>query len=264
MGLPKETINHLHDTGFAGFNLKDLDEGLYNKLSDEVGEGPHLLKHNLKLVRTKWLQDWDMEVDEEWLFGSAEHNREHFEQFEHEPGIRRKEITVRYDDLQECIEFSDRVQSIEKLELQQLWCFEIGAPVPEISQSIMDIFSKIIDTFYNKQLDAEATVYELTWYRKNGIIFSHKDVWDGKLPDLLKLCSILIYLNKNYDKSQKGQLYVDHEKYVVYPDFGNVAIIDYNTYALEHRVEPPTTDYGRYGVLSFIDVDKVRNKASLV
>jgi hypothetical protein len=50
----------------------------------------------------------------------------------------------------------------------------------------------------------------------------------------------------------------------VYPEFGNVAIIDYNTYALEHRVEPPTTDYGRYGVLSFIDVDKVTNKSSLV
>ena len=263
MALSKETIDGLHNNGFAGFNIRDLDESLYNKLSNEVGEGPHTLQHNLKLVRTKWLQDWDMEVDEEWLFGSANHRKEHWFQQEHEPGIRRLECTVRYDDLQECIDFSERVQSIDKIELQQLWCFEIGAPIPEIRQSVYDIFSKIIDVFYSKVLDAENSTYELTWYRKNGIIFSHRDVYDGNLPDPVKLCSILLYLNKNYDKSHQGQLYVDHDKYVAYPDFGNVALIDYNHYALEHRVEPPTNDYGRYGVLSFIDITKVKNKPSV-
>jgi len=263
MTLSKETINNLHETGFAGFNLKELDESLYNKLWDEVGDGPHTLQHNIKLVRTKWLQKQNQEINEEWLFGDTSYIKEHYTQDEYEEGVDIIEITVRYEDIQECINFTERIHSIDKIKLQQLWCFQIGLPVPEIRESVYDIFYKIIDTFYNKELDTQNSVYELTWYRKNGIIYSHKDVWDGRLPDPVKLCSILLYLNKNYDKSEKGQLYVDHDKYVVWPEFGNIALLDYNKYALEHRVDPPTTDYGRYGVLSFIDIKNVRNKSSL-
>jgi len=263
MSLNKEVIDDLHKTGFAGFNLKDLDETLYNKLSNEVGEGPHTLQHNLKLVRTKWLESWDNEIDWEYLYGTAPYRLELFKESDYGDGRRIIEMTIRYDDLNECIGFTDRVYEPEKREFQQLWCFENGLPVPEIRESVFDIFSKVIETFYSKQLDAPNSIYELTWYRKNGIIYSHKDVWDGNLPDPVKLCSILLYLNKNYDKSEQGQLYVDHDKYVVYPEFGNIALIDYNKYALEHRVEPPTSDYGRYGVLSFIDVTKVKNKQSM-
>ena len=263
MGLPIETINHLHDTGFAGFNLKELDIDLYNKLYDEIGEGPHTLNHNIKLVRTKWLESLDNEIDWDYLYGDAPHRLELFSESDYGDGRRVIEITIRYDNPEECIGFMDRLYKPEIREFQQLWCFEIGLPVPEIRESIYNIFSKIINAFYSKQLDVENTIYELTWYRKNGIIYSHKDVWDGNLPDPVKLCSILLYLNKNYDKSHQGQLYVDNDKYVVYPEFGNVALVDYNKYALEHRVEPPTNDYGRYGVLSFIDIAKVKNKPSV-
>ena len=263
MAISNETVNRLHDTGFVEFNLKDLDSSLYTKLWNEVGDGPHTLQHNIKLVRAKWLQKWDGELNEDWLFGNDVHTIEHFTRTEYDTDVHIIEITVRYEDIQECINFTERVHSIDKIELQELWCFQNGLPVTEIRQSVFDIFSKIIDTFYSKILDTENSIYELTWYRKNGIIYSHRDVWDGNLPDPVKLCSILLYLNKNYDESEQGQIYVDNEKYVVYPKFGNVALLDYHNHALEHRVEPPTSDYGRYGVLSFIDLNKVKNKSSL-
>jgi len=262
--MEKEIINHLHETGFAGFNLKELDESLYNKLWDEVGEGPHTLQHNLKLVRTKWYESKDNEIDWEYLYGNSDYRLELFSESEYDGDNKLIQITIRYDDLEECKSFIDRVYEPDKRTFQQLWCFEIGAPVPEIRDSIYSIFSKIIEVFYSKVLNTKNTLYELTWYRKNGIIYSHKDVWDGNLPDPVKLCSILLYLNKNYDKSHQGQLYVDNDKYVVYPEFGNIALIDYNKYALEHRVEPPTNEYGRYGVLSFIDISNVTNKPSMI
>ena len=263
MSLSNQLIESLHKTGFATFNIKDLDGGLYNKLSNEIGEGPHTLQHNIKLVRTKWLESWDNDIDFDSLYGNSPYVLEHFKESDYGDGNRLVEITIRYDDVKECIDFTDRLYKPEIREFQQLWCFQIGLPVTEIRQSVFDIFSKIIDTFYSKILDTENSIYELTWYRKNGIIYSHRDVWDGNLPDPVKLCSILLYLNKNYDESEKGQLYVDHDKYVVWPEFGNVALIDYNKYALEHRVEPPVSDYGRYAVLSFIAIKDIKNKPSL-
>lgn len=263
MALSKEQIQSLHETGFSGFNLKDLDESLYNKLSKEIGEGPHTLQDTIKLVRTKWLEDWNYNSDTKALFGDSDYELEYFNESQEEDGRRKFEVTIRYNNVDDCIAFTDRLYDPSVREFQQLWCFHIGLPDIRIRDSVFNIFSKIIETFYNKELNTNNTVYELTWYRKNGIIYSHKDVYNGNLPDPVKLCSILLYLNKNYDKSEQGQLYVDHDKYVVYPEFGNIALLDYNKYALEHRVEPPTSDYGRYGVLSFIDIEMVKNKSSL-
>lgn len=265
MALSTEKILDLHNNGFVSFNIKDLNKNLYDKLYDEIGDGPHTLLNNIKLVRTKWLEDWDNVIDFDVLFGNENYILEHFnESKDVNTGKRRVEVTIRYDEINQCINFTDRVYKPEVREFEQLWCFQIGLPVPEIRESVYNIFSEIIDTFYNKILDTTSTTYELTWYRKNGIIYSHRDVWDGNLPDPVKLCSILLYLNKNYDKSEQGQLYIDNDNHVVYPEFGNVALLDYNKHALEHRVEPPTTDYGRYGVLSFIDIRNVSNKETLI
>lgn len=263
MSLSKDLIKGLHQTGFATFNLKDLDVNLYNKLSDELKDGPHTLQHHLKYVRTKWLEPIECDNDYEFIYGDTNLDRIHHQTFD-EGNERLVTITVQYDSINEMRAFCDRVKMLPNITIQQMWCFEIGEPVVEIKESIYNIFSKIIDTFYNKILDYENTTYELTWYSKDDIIYSHKDVFDGNLPDPVKLCSILLYLNKNYTKSDKGQLYVDNEKYVVYPEFGNVALLDYNKHALEHRVEPPTNEYGRYGVLSFIDLKNCHNKISLV
>ena len=44
----------LKEYGFIQFNIKDVDEVLYNQLSDVIEEGPEKYQEDLRIVRTSF------------------------------------------------------------------------------------------------------------------------------------------------------------------------------------------------------------------
>jgi len=259
----------LFETGYCSFNIKDMNEELYNTLSDKLGDGAHTLNHHIRYIRAKWLQPLGTENDWKTILDFAPNTKHHFNVTSPAPSDDTKhliETTIEYENHEDGVRYCENLESNELNEFQQLWMFgQPKAPI-EIKKEIHSIFSEIVDKFYNKEVKNDKITYEFTWYRKDGIIYSHTDTAQGGdvMPDPVMECSILLYLNKNYDKSHRGEFIADYGKYVLYPEFGNIALVDYNHRAIEHRVEPPTHEYGRYGILSFLQRNFVVSKNNLI
>lgn len=66
-----------------------------------------------------------------------------------------------------------------------------------------------------------------------------------------RVCAILIYLNEQYDENDGGYLVLNNTEKVI-PTFGRVAIIDLQTFDIQHMVTKVTGGIGRYAMLSFV------------
>ena len=269
----KDKIDELKSTGFTSFNLKDFDTSLYNLLWEEIGDGPHLLKNYINHIRTKWVEDKSNDLDM-WGITQAPYDVDDFRHLNHwNEGIRRIELCSNFGSFEKVKSILENIQNrlnninqntiVDYHELQQCFSFYVGCP-EEIQKSVYGTFKEIIKVFYRKVIEPTDIQFEFVWYPKDGLIYSHRDMWIGSLPDPKKQCCILLYFDKEYDESKGGQLYVDYDLHSVLPKIGEIAILDYDKFALEHRVEPPTTEYGRYGILSFIDRDILKNIPSLI
>ena len=256
-------ISELTDYGFTQFNIKDVDENLYNQLSDLIGDGVEKYQDELCIVRTSFLESYQNLSDIYLLLGKQEDYQIEMLDYDEREDGRLTKITVIFNSHQLATEFKKRVYKPHRT-FEQFWFYNMGLP-DEVKPLVHKIFSKIIDVVYNKKLLADKLTYEFTWYGKDCIISSHEDVWSCDLPDPIKQCSILLYLNKHsYDESNGGYLCIDNDKHKVHPEFGNVAMLEYNHIAQEHRVEPPTSEYGRYGFLSFVDRKYIVLKESII
>jgi len=253
----------LTEYGFTQFNIKDVDEVLYNELYDIIEEGPEKYQEDLRIIKTSFLESYDNLSDTHQLLGDTNGYEIEVLEYDERKDGRLTKLTVIFKSYELAQEFRGRIYKPHRT-FEQFWFYSMRLP-EQTKPLVNKIFEKIIDENYNKKLLSDKIHYEFTWYAKDSIISSHSDVWSGDLPDPMKKCSILLYLNKHsYDESDGGYLCVDNDKNKVYPKFGNVAMLEYDHIAQEHRVEPPKTDYGRYGFLSFIDRKFIVPKDSLI
>lgn len=253
----------LKEYGFIEFNIKDVDESLYNELSDIIEEGPEKYQEDLRIVRTSFLESYDNLSNTHQLLGDANGYQIEMLDYDERKDGRLTKLTVIFKSFELAQEFRNRVIQPHR-RFEQFWFYNMTLP-EQTKPVVYKIFEKIIDEVYNKKLLSDKITFEFTWYGKDCVISSHEDVWSGDLPDPIKQCSILLYLNKHsYDETDGGYLCVDNDKHKVYPKFGNVAMIEYDHIAREHRVEPPKTDYGRYGFLSFVDRRFIVPKPSVI
>ena len=253
----------LKEYGFIQFNIKDVDENLYNELSDIIEEGPEKYQEDLKIVRTSFLESYDNLSNIHELLGDTNGYQIEMLGYDERENGRLTKLTVIFKSFDLAQEFRNRINKPHRT-FEQCWFYNMGLP-EQVKPSVYKIFEKIIDEVYNKKLLSDKITFEFTWYGKDCVISSHEDVWSGDLPDPIKQCSILLYLNKHsYDETDGGYLCIDNDKHKVYPKFGNVAMIEYDHIAREHRVEPPITDYGRYGFLSFVDRRFIVPKPSVI
>jgi Rps23 Pro-64 3,4-dihydroxylase Tpa1-like proline 4-hydroxylase len=88
----------------------------------------------------------------------------------------------------------------------------------------------------------------LTYYNNKCKFTPHVDEY------AVKLCSILVYLNENYDKNNGGLLLLNDEE--VIPTFGKCAIMDLSTHHIKHGVSEVIGGIGRYAILSFPTIKK--------
>ena len=86
----------------------------------------------------------------------------------------------------------------------------------------------------------------ITYYDKDCYLENHSDgTGTGRI------CALLIYLNETYDENDGGVLILNNKEKVS-PIFGNVAIIDLQTFDIPHMVTKVTGGIGRYAILSFM------------
>ncbi len=95
--------------------------------------------------------------------------------------------------------------------------------------------------------------FELSLYTKNCFIANHKDGYD---LDEFRLCVVILYLSKNWQKGDGGELIIideNNKEILIEPKFGNFAILDFIKNNLKHEVKKINSDtHNRKALISFM------------
>jgi len=223
-----ESKEKLSKEGFTYFNLKDFDETEYNKLLE--------LKCNEDNNFQKYMTSFR---------GDALYN----------PSGESKNSICVNDDF-ETFEVANQKKDeilLNSKKLAQLWFFRGLSKVLEDSKSkyaINDyekLIKKIVDFYFDMEESQEySTPGSITYYNNDCILENHSD---GTATG--RICALLIYLNESYNEEDGGILILNNEEKIL-PVFGNVAIIDLQTFDIPHMVTKVTGGIGRYAILSFV------------
>lgn len=89
---------------------------------------------------------------------------------------------------------------------------------------------------------------QLTYYNKDCRFVPHTDGPQSKI-----LCSMILYLNENYNKDNGGLLVFNDE--LITPELGICAIMDLTKHDIKHGVTKVTNGSGRFAILSFPKIE---------
>jgi Rps23 Pro-64 3,4-dihydroxylase Tpa1-like proline 4-hydroxylase len=260
MILDKEKL--LQD-GFLSFNLKDVDLILYEELhTDFLNILPiNIINHlrydsalDTNIVPTELIDDYFTKLINDcglnsnssinYTLGNVENN--------YSTNLWLK-LQGNYESLV-CAESSLDKVSLSNQKMQVWYYGEFSSiQYPKIPTTLYNIYKKIISELYpNNQHSINNTIKdnilnsELTLYKKNNFIDTHKDAYDGS-----RLCVILIYLNDDYQKGYGGEIVIE-SKTKVEPNFGNIVVLDFTQNNAVHHVEKVLNDeFKRYAFIKF-------------
>lgn len=106
-------------------------------------------------------------------------------------------------------------------------------------------FNKIVKFLYDlEEKDIVHPELQFSYYNKNCKFTAHTD---GTYSGLL--CSMILYLNENYNKENGGLLILNDE--LITPEFGICAIMDLTKHDIRHGVTEVLDGNGRFAILSF-------------
>jgi Rps23 Pro-64 3,4-dihydroxylase Tpa1-like proline 4-hydroxylase len=235
-----ESKEKLKKDGYTWFNLKDFDENFYNYLLP------------LKCNETKNIQSifTQLRADEVSDRDSSERIRisDNYGTFEN--AKRKKE------------ELYQELQKIEKqiisrpipADFSQIWYYsdfsDASFQNTDININKTDYFNmikKLMMYFYDFPETQEYSGLSMfTYYDKNCKLQNHSDgTGTGRV------CALLIYFNEKYNVEDGGILILNDREKVI-PEFGNVAIIDLQTFDIKHMVTEVGSGIGRYALLTFV------------
>lgn len=127
---------------------------------------------------------------------------------------------------------------IETDNLAQIWfsAFDSSSETNLLLKSIFYKFYEYTDVDF---------LNIITLYNNGCFIIPHLD---GKDPN--RIMGVLIYLNKDYNEANGGNLILKNETKIV-PEYGKVVIIDYTQNSVEHEVTK-VLEGERYAICAFI------------
>ena len=216
--------------GYTHFKIKDYDSEMYNYLLPlRCNEYTDLKKYMVHLC----------------IDGEANLN------LLNELGVH---INKSYDTFE--IAEKNRIESINLIVedgMFQAWHYGLIGDVLKpkgLDTSIFNeyIFDLVRECFgLDKTTELHAVSNSITYFDKGCKIRNHQD---GNDED--RVCSLLIYLNQNYDETNGGCLVLENETTIV-PEFGNVAIISLDKkFNVQHEVTEVIDGMGRYAICVFI------------
>lgn len=148
----------------------------------------------------------------------------------------------------------------ENLFATQIWYYNdinsINLKIQKLYENVdSDYLNDLIKTTYDEitryffdfpEEQQFSHLIEFTYYDKGCVLGKHSDgTGTGRI------CACLIYLNEEYDFNDGGYLILGDEERIL-PKFGNVAIIDLQSFNILHEVTEVTGGIGRYACLSFV------------
>ena len=113
--------------------------------------------------------------------------------------------------------------------------------VKYLENKLFNILKYFYDLSDNVQLDNSELLFTL--YNKDCRFSQHQDGVG------VNYCSMIIYLNKNYNPDNGGLLLLNDD--FVIPELFNVALMDLSKHNVRHGVSKVVNDVERYGILYF-------------
>ena len=211
----KTAKEHFKETGYCSISIKDIDIDFYNFLESNFICDE---KNNLQNKFYEFRFDSD-KIETRYISNSQSY----------EDALSKKE---------------ELLSLYKDASISQCWYFNFS-----IDYNHKDILEKgifnICKYFYEELNRDNFLTNELqfTYYDKGCRFTPHSDGMS------VNLCSVIIYLNKNYNKENGGLLLLNGEE--VIPEFGNVALMDLSKHDISHGVTEVTNGPGRYAILSF-------------
>jgi Rps23 Pro-64 3,4-dihydroxylase Tpa1-like proline 4-hydroxylase len=207
---------HFLEHGYCNASLKDIDLDFYNYL-----ETNFLCDENNNLQDRFHRLRFDSEVFKTTHISPIETYQDCL--------IKKEEFLKLYKDGQitQCWYISYRLDENDERNI--------------ISKGIYNICKYFYDLSENDSLDNSEL--QLSYYDKGCFFKEHRD------GASINLCSIIIYLNKDYKKENGGLLLLNGEEIV--PEFGNIGLMDLSKHNISHGVTKVIDGPGRYAILDF-------------
>jgi Rps23 Pro-64 3,4-dihydroxylase Tpa1-like proline 4-hydroxylase len=229
----EESKNLLKTKGYTSFNLKDFNEEYYNKLLPFKCNESNNLKKYMKGIR----------ADANGLNLYKDCNS--FEEAEVE---KNKAIENYFKNNDALLEGFGQIYY--QYHFNSIFQDVTGENLPDSGQNYYkNIIDSIVKYFFD--LDESVRLNNLTnatYYDTECVLAKHSDgTGTGRI------CAVLTYLNDTYNTNDGGLLILD-EEHTVLPLFGNIAIIDLQTFDIIHEVTKVVGGLGRFAILSFMKI----------
>lgn len=221
---------HFQKHGYCQFSLKDFDVNFYDILDKFLScDNDNNLKEMFYTFR----------------FDSFDTNVRYISPINSFEDAKQNELKL----LNECQDHS---------KISQLWYFQNNLEYVQsfienkntefsntkIKDEIVKTTNDILKYFYDDiSNDIVHNELQFSFYDINNVFTPHSDGMT------INLCSILIYLNKDYDKNNGGVLLLNGEEVV--PELGMVALMDLSKHDINHGVTKVVSGPGRYAIFNF-------------
>jgi hypothetical protein len=158
----------------------------------------------------------------------------------------------------------NQVNNTDGIDISQLWYYSDINNVIEPSYTLpnsehiitgsnslnqfQNYIFNMVKYFFDFDEAQEYTLFSpsISYYEKGCSLGNHSDGTNTG-----RICSLLIYLNEDYDENDGGILILQNKEKVV-PVFGRVAIIDLQSFDIPHEVTKVLDGIGRYACISFV------------
>lgn len=235
----------LKKDGYTSFDLEDFDKDFFNFLLPLKCNAESNLKDKCNNLRVNLSNDGENKIDD--LFVGLSNNNQ-FKTHENARELANK-IFDKLDDNSSIIQlwyYSDlnNVIGTERKISNQ------NHPItnPNARVQLEKYVKKIVSHFFDFEETQEYVLFApcVSYYDTGSLLKNHSDGTNTG-----RICSLLIYLNENYDENNGGILVLDDKEKVI-PSFGKVAIIDLQSFDINHMVTEVTGGIGRFAFLTFV------------
>ncbi len=241
----KEAKEKLKKDGYTSFKLEDFDKDFFNFLlplkctaESNIKDECSILRVNVKHDNKKDIADLVSKLNNSNEFPTHQTAKEYGDKIIEKVGdsVMMSQIWY-YTDM-------NRIVAPDKRKIGASWLIDSKNAREDIENYIKNIVTYFFDFEETQEYSLFAPCF--TYYDMGCLLRNHSDgTGTGRI------CALLIYLNETYDENDGGLLVLNnHEK--VIPTFGNVAIIDLQSFDISHMVTKVTGGIGRYAVLTFV------------
>ena len=242
----QEAKEKLKKDGHTSFELKDFDEEFYNFLLPlKCNEEKNLKNYytHLRVDGGFHIEDYREDVSKDKIKIQT-----NFESFENASKKKNEIVDILKTDsncmISQMWYYSDLSSIISSEKTEDVNQYALKEPYSKFEKYVYNITKHFFDFEDTQEYCLFAGMS--TYYNDGCMLANH-----GDGTGTGRICALLIYLNEEYDEKDGGILILNNEEKVI-PTFGKVAIIDLQSFDIQHQVTKVTGGLGRFALLTFV------------